>query len=137
MIVPRFAILSVLLSKILQPQSSLVLSHKPSLALVVAVAADALVAVVVAVVLVVAVLAQAVVVAVMAPVLALKHALAVKLILVLRTHVQVMAIALLTRVQVAQVIHVLLVLALLKRSLVDNVRTLAVANHASPASPPF
>jgi len=85
-----------------------------------------------------AVVAQAVVAVVdMALVPALKRAQVVKLILVLRTHVQVTAIALLTLAQVALVIHVLPALALLKQSLVGNVRTLAVAKNASSASPPF
>jgi len=134
----RFAISNASHSKISLLQSSLVLSHKPSQALVVA--AVALVAVVLAVVAVVpvaalVVIALAVVAVVMAQALVQSLALAA---VVQAIHVQPALLThvlrvLLTHVQHALVIHVQQVVRVLRsQRLAVNVATLAVAKNDSP-----
>jgi hypothetical protein len=125
-IAPRFVISNASLNKISLLQSSQVLSHKPSLALVVAVAA----LVVVALAAALAVIAQAVVVVAMAPALVLRHALVVEVAVV--AVVTLVEAAQVTPVQLAQrthVLHVRPVLALPSQSLAANVATLAAAKY--------
>jgi hypothetical protein len=115
-------------------QSSQVLSHKPSLALVVAV-----VVLVAAQAVALAAIVQVVAVVVMAPAHALNHALVVAVAVVVMLVVVVQAIPV-QRVQQTHVLHVLptpvpldqQVHALLNQRLAANVGTLAVAKNDSP-----
>jgi len=157
-IVPRFATSNALHSKTSLLQSLQVLSHKPSLALVVAVVAQAAVALVVAlavaivlvavVVVTVLVLAQSLALVAEAVVIALAtisnlaqaipvhlvtHALLVLTVLLIHAlHV------LLTHVQHVLEIHVRpLVHVLLNPKLAVNAEALAATKNASPSSSPF
>jgi hypothetical protein len=147
----RSVISNALHSKISWHRSLQVLSHKQSLALVVAVVAPVAVAQVVAVVVTVLVAVAVVMVQAHALNLALVAAGAVAIVqatiskrvrLVLLTHVlRVQPIhalhALLTHVLRVQPIHVQQVHVLLNQSLAVNVGTLAVAKNGSPKSSPF